>query len=110
MGWRVQTELKCVDGWVSISTQYWRKNGDGITFTYNEKEGIASDDGETEFEIGTCKDKNWLIDPRVNWIMENALIIIKTDNSDYITLEKEIKSVDDLYNFGKALYKIDKLF
>jgi len=108
-GWQVRTE-GVILGWFDIQTEYWRGNRDAINFTYNEKEGIASDDSETEFEVGTCHDPNWFIDPRVNRILKNALIIIKRDEDDSITLEKKIKSIDDLYVFGKALYKIDQLF
>jgi hypothetical protein len=108
-GWRVQTELKCIEGWVSIQTEYWRGNGDAIGFTYNEKEGIASDDSETEFEVGTCKDSDWHKDKRVKAILEDNKI-----GFDYVDsrneLSKEINSVGDLYTFGKVLWEIDQLF
>ena len=104
-GWRVHTEQECVDDWVSIQTEYWRSNGDGITFTYNEKLGLASDDGETEFEVGDLKDKHWLENEEVQGIMDNADCYM-----DVYVIEKEIKSVDDLYAFGKALWEIDQLF
>jgi len=103
-GWRIQTELKCLKGWVSIQTEYLRGNGDAITFTYNEKYGIASDDYETDDAAG-LRNQDWFMDEEAQGI---------TDNSDCswdgIQIIKEIKSVDDLYTFGKTLYEIDQLF
>ena len=103
-GWWVQTELKCVEGWVSIQTEYWRSNGDGIDFTYNEKLGLASDDNQTDFEVG-LKNQDWFLNEEAQGIVADA--DCRFDGQNII---KEIKSVDDLYVFGKALYEIDQLF
>mgnify|MGYP001604807532 CR=1 FL=1 len=105
-GWRVQTELKCVEGWVSIHTEYWRRNGDGITFTYSEENGFASDDSDTDFEVGDLRNPAWYKDEKVIQILKDSGI--KFD--DFDGLVKDIQSVDDLYIFGKALYEIDQLF